>query len=172
MTLDKKMVNGLDVSQQITDFIKLSEGLAISSFNSKEVRVKQQIDHKEISILLDSVDEVISRVDKDNFKFLQVNFECGKKLILTHSLIGFKPTPLDSLDMDKLPKVVTTPDLISVIEVLEEAMNTESCHPVEVEVLRHVFIAVLEGGEAIGFNLAKERTWLDRVTRVKSNASA
>ena len=94
-------------------------------------------------------------IPKDNIDFLQVNFAGGKKLILTNNLIGFKPAPLASLDMERLPKVVTTPDLISVIEALQETMNTQSSHPVEVEVLRHVFSAVLEGGESIGFNLAK-----------------
>ena len=162
----------VSVSRMITDFINVSNGLEIFQSSSKEIRVKQKIDSKEISIFLDSVDEVIPRVDKDNIDFLQVNFAGGKKLILTDNLIGFKPAPLASLDMERLPKVVTTPDLISVIEALQETMNTQSSHPVEVEVLRHVFSAVLEGGESIGFNLAKERTWLDRLTRMKPSASA
>ena len=66
--------------------------------------------------------------------------------------------------MSKLPKVVTTPDLISVVEAIEDNLNSESAHPIELDILRKVFDSVVSGGEAIGFDLAKARDWLHRLS--------
>ena len=157
---------------QITDFVESSTGLEFSTSQATDIRVKQKIDGKSLSIIIKFVDRIISRVDSEGLDFLQVNFEDGQKLLLTQTLVGFKPIPLTGLDMSKLPKVVTTPDLISVIEAIEETMNATGSHPIEVEVLRRVFSAVLKGGEAIGFDLTRERAWLDRITPVKTSTSA
>jgi len=89
-----------------------------------------------------------------------VNFINGKKLLLTEKLIGFKPATTLNLDMTKLPKVVTTPDLISVVEAIEESFSDENSHPEEVKVLEKVYDAVLRGAEDIGFSLPNERTWI------------
>ena len=160
------------VFTQITEFIGLSKGLDFYSSHKGEIRVKQKTDYKELPILLNSVTEVLPRVDHEDIDFLQVNFENGKKLLLTQNLIGFKPIPLIGLDMERLPKVVTTPDLISVVEAIEEAMNSKDFHPIEIEVLKDVFSSVLEGGEAIGFDLTKERAWLNRLTLIRANTPA
>ena len=160
------------VSAQIIEFINSTKGLDFCSLGKEEIRIKQKVDNRELPIILNSVEEVMKRIDQENFNFLQVNFESGKKLLLTQNLVGFKPVPLIGLDMDRLPKVVTTPDLISVVEAIEEAMSAKDSYPIEVEVLRDVFSSVLEGGEAIGFNLAKERAWLNRLTFVKVNTPA
>ena len=138
------------VASQIADFVESSTGLEFSSpKRNSDIRVKQKIDGKCSLLRWILLRESFPRMDSEGIDFLQVNFEDGRKLLLTQTLIGFKPIPLTGLDMDRLPKVVTTPDLISVVEAIEEAMNTKSSHPVEVEVLRCVFSAVLEGGEPL-----------------------
>ena len=158
--------------RQITDFVDLAKGLDFCLSQTSEIRVRQKIDLKELAFSLDSVEEVLSRVDQEDLEFLQVNFRDDKKLLLTQSLIGFKPIPLIGLDMERLPKVVTTPDLISVVEAIEETMNSKDSHPIEVEVLKDVFSSVLEGGEAVGFDLTKERAWLNRLTPVRASTPA
>jgi hypothetical protein len=40
------------------------------------------------------------------------------------------------------------------------------------DILRRVFGSVLEGGEAIGFDLSSERIWLTRISHVNSKHSA
>ena len=68
------------------------------------------------------------------------------------------------MDIDRLPKVVTTPDLISFIDILENSL----CSGVQVmaediEDVRQYFDSVLMGAEAIGFNLMCERMWIERL---------
>jgi hypothetical protein len=72
-------------------------------------------------------------------------------------LIGFKTIPLHGFDVHKLPKVVTTSDLISVFEAAEEALSTGRGE--EVDVLRQVFNSILMGGETVGFDLKNEKSW-------------
>ncbi len=164
---------------KIADFIESSAGLEVSASKGQnistsqmeDIKVKQKVDGKVLSLTTTFIEEIISRVDTDGLHFLQVNFQDGRKLLLTQNLIGFKPSTLMGLDMKRLPKVVTTPDLISVLEAIEEAMDMES-HPLEVEVLKRVFSSVLEGGEAIGFDLTQERAWLDRIATIRNSTPA
>jgi hypothetical protein len=100
-----------------------------------------------------------------------VNFQSGKKILLTQNLIGFKPAPSRGLDLSKLPKVVTTPDLLSVVEAIEETLSTAPAQPEELEVLRKVFDSVLKGAEAVGFDTTSERVWMQSLNR-NSKASA
>jgi len=79
--------------------------------------------------------------------FLQVNFLSGKKILLTENLIGFKPVPSRGLDLSKLPKVVTTPDLLSVVEAIEDSISFAVAND-ELDVLKRVFDSVLRGAEA------------------------
>lgn len=155
---------------QICDFVAKSSGLR-SRVNADELRILQCTDGKEIGFSSDELEDVIPRVDADGHAFLQINFLSGKKILLTQNLIGFKPAPSRGLDLSKLPKVVTTPDLLSVVEAIEDSVSALPSQPEELEVLKKVFDSVLRGAEAVGFDTTSERIWLQGLNR-NNQASA
>lgn len=154
----------------ISKFAEESPGLVAKPKEDGVIKIFQKADGKSLEILGDEIEEVISRLDSDGQGFLQINFLNGQKILLTQRLVGFKPAPSPGLDMSKLPKVVTTPDLISVVEAIEDNLNSENSHPIELEILRKVFDSVINGGEAIGFDLGKEREWLHRLSNGVASA--
>lgn len=156
---------------QIQDFVAKSSGLRSRTPESDRLQIQQSADGKTIAFALKDLDEVIQRVDADGAVFLQVNFQSGKKILLTQNLIGFKPAPSRGLDLGKLPKVVTTPDLLSVVEAIEDSMTATPSQPEELEVLKKVFDSVLRGAEAVGFDTTPERLWLQGLGR-QTKASA
>lgn len=149
---------------QICDFVGKSSGLA-SKLEDVILEIFQRADGKTMAFDVSELDEVIPRVDADGKDFLQINFLNGKKILLTDNLIGFKPLPSIGLDMSKLPKVVTTPDLISVVDAIEDSMLTGTGATEEVDILKKVFDSVLRGAEAVGFDLTPERVWLHNLGR-------
>lgn len=159
--------------QQIREFVAKSAGLRSRPFEAEDVNVQihQAADGKTISFETKEIEEVISRIDSDGQGFLQVNFNSGKKILLTQNLIGFKPAPARGLDLSKLPKVVTTPDLLSVVEAIEDSISASSQQPDELDVLKKVFDSVLRGAEAVGFDITPERLWMQGLTR-QTKASA
>ena len=149
--------------QSIILFVSKSQGLSFLESGANELTICQNVDGKYLTINTNTITEVLSRKDSKQDSFLQVNFSDGKKVILTHSLIGFKPAIYSDLDMKRLPKVVTTPDLISFIEVLEDSLHDTEVSMDEIEDVRQYFESVLMGAEAIGFNLICERIWIARL---------
>jgi hypothetical protein len=156
--------------RKICDYVEQSAGLKSWCVGEK-IQILQKTDGKSLSFAEKEVEEVIPRLDSDGQPFLQVNFLTGKKILLTDKFIGFKPVQSSGLDMERLPKVVTTPDLISVVEAIEDSM-AGSTSADEVDVLRRVFDAVIKGGENVGFDLTSERLWLQRITKSSVKASA
>jgi hypothetical protein len=156
---------------QIHDFVAKSSGLRSRLSETDFIHISQSTDGKAIAFKVADLEEVIHRVDSDGQVFLQVNFLNGRKILLTQNLIGFKPVPSRGLDLTKLPKVVTTPDLISVVEAIEDSMGSPPGGPDEVEVLKKVFDSVLRGAEAVGFDTTPERIWMQGLSR-KNKASA
>jgi len=158
---------------QINDFVAKSAGLKSRVEDAKLIRIRQNTDGKAIAFNIADLEEVIPRIDADGHVFLQVNFLSGKKILLTENLIGFKPVPSRGLDLSKLPKVVTTPDLLSVVEAIEDSMGTPPAPSQndELDLLKRVFDSVLRGAEAVGFDITPERLWLQSLGR-NSKASA
>lgn len=159
-----------DQLSQISDFVAKSTGLR-SRQQETALEILQCTDGKAINFPIADLEEVISRIDSDGQVFLQVNFTSGKKILLTQNLIGFKPAPSRGLDLTKLPKVVTTPDLLSVVEAIEDSLSTTPSQQEEIDVLKKVFDSVLRGAEAVGFDTTSERVWMQSLTR-NSKASA
>lgn len=157
--------------RKIAEFISRTSGLK-SWFLGDKIQITQTTDGKTLAFADVDVDEVIPRLDSDGHPFLQVNFCTGKKILLTSNFIGFKPAICAGLDMERLPKVVTTPDLISVVEAIEDSMTAGSGNNEEVDVLRRVFDSVLRGAESVGFDLTSERLWLQRISKSNLKASA
>lgn len=157
--------------RKISEFVSRTAGLKSWLLGDK-IQITQKTDGKALSFDNNEVDEVIPRLDSDGHPFLQVNFNTGKKILLTTNFIGFKPAICAGLDMERLPKVVTTPDLISVVEAIEDSMTTAEKNNEEVDVLRRVFDSVLRGAESVGFDLTSERMWLQRISKSSLKASA
>jgi hypothetical protein len=155
----------------IREFVNKCSGLKSRVSDEHAIQILQNTDGKTISFEIADLEEVIPRVDGEGHAFLQVNFLNGKKILLTQNLIGFKPAPSTGLDLNKLPKVVTTPDLLSVVEAIEDSLNTAAENE-EVAVLRRVFDSVLRGAEAVGFDLTAERLWMQRLGQNTNKASA
>jgi hypothetical protein len=131
------------------------------------VQIVQKVDEKKLNFLTSELSDVLTREDKEGKTFIQVNFKTGRKILLTDSLVGFKPEARTGLDLNRLPRVVTTPDLLSVFEAIEEIMNSDVPNDQELEVLREVYFSILTGGEAVGFDLQQEKVWLSRLMTAK-----
>ncbi|MNJ92469.1 hypothetical protein D3C87_101410 [compost metagenome] len=156
----------------ILNFVDSSKGLRAMISESGRVQIRQDLDGKVFSFSTSDVSEVLHRADSDGKSFIQVNFKTGTKVLLTETLVGFKPTETLGLDMGRIPKVVTTPDLVSVFEAIEESMGADNGLDHEVEILKKVYLAIITGGEKVGFDLATERIWLNRLLASKFKASA
>ncbi|MCM2281620.1 MAG: hypothetical protein NDI61_07215 [Bdellovibrionaceae bacterium] len=163
MESSQKRATQLELLTHIREFVARSGGLRESESAVGTISIFQTVDGKGIAVAASDLDDVLSRVDADGHDFIQVNYRTGQKLLMTDTLIGFKPTQSPGLDMTKLPKVVTTPDIVSIFEAIQEALHGGDSHDDEVAMLRKVYDAVLTGGEAVGFDLARERAWLRRI---------
>ena len=158
-----------ELFDSIVDFVSDADGLKIDWASDLELAIQQTTDGKTIPLKVAELQDVLVREDSTGSSFIQVNFLSGAKILITDTLIGFKPHPTVGLDLRKLPKVVTTPDLLSVFEATEEAISAEAERS-EVETLKKVFQAILIGGEAIGFELDQEREWFNRLTSFVASA--
>lgn len=155
----------------VLEYVGDSQGLGISVEDGLVV-LSQVIDKKEFKFTQGSLAEVLRRFDSDGKPFLQLNFSSGNRVLLTDSLVGFKPTEIPGLDMSRLPRVVTTPDLKIVFEAVEEALGNEGVLDHEVEVLKKVYLSILSGAEEAGFRLDLERVWMNRLIASRFRASA
>ncbi len=144
-----------------------AQGLELN-LETDAFEITQTVDRKGIRFYFTQLDDVLVRDDTSDKPFLQLNFTNGDKVLITDELIGFKPYPIQGFDINKLPKVVTTSDLVSVFEAAEEAHT--SGRPDEVVVLRQVFQSILLGGEQVGFNLKNEKNWFAQL--ISKSASA
>lgn len=156
----------------ILNFVDSSKGLHAKINESGRVQIRQDLDGKLFTFSSQDLGEVLHRADSEGKPFIQVNFKNGSKVLLTETLVGFKPIETLGLDMGRIPKVVTTPDLVSVYEAIEESMGADNGLDTEVEILKKVYMAIIAGGEKVGFDLGTERKWLNRLLASKFRASA
>lgn len=147
----------------IINFLDLNKNLTYS-LSGAILRVEQAEDRKQISFALDSVEKVLQRVDVDGTEFIQINFKNMSKILITKSLIGFKPCEIVGFDAAKIPKVVTTVDLKSIALAIEELYEgEESYHSLtEIEVLKKVYQSILQGADSVGFDMKPEKEWFFR----------
>ncbi len=158
--------------EEVLRFVETSAGLSFDSLREGLVNISQSVDGKTFKFNSSELEEVLNRVDSDGKEFIQINFANGNKVLFTDSLVGFKPTETFGLDMAKIPKVVTTPDLMSVFEAIEESMSSDIQNEHELEILKKVYQSILQGGELAGFDLKFERNWLSRLLASRIKASA
>lgn len=139
-------------------------------WNNGDLRITQKIDSKSIVIPPTAVGEVLERQDTDGKNFLQINFSSQVKILITETLIGFKPAEIPTLDMNKIPKVVTTPDLVSVQQALQDCLYYDQFE--DLEVLKKVYLAILSGAVKSGFPMEDESTWIQSFSSHQIKAAA
>ena len=158
-----KKKNEKPLAEAIVDYVKTTKGLKLSFGKEDEFTIHQHIDGKFLTFKSNDVEEVLHRKDSKGDHFIQINFYGDKKIILTSKFIGFKPFPLPDLDMKKFPKVVTTPDLLNFIEIIEDSMYEADVSSVEIKEIKGYFEAVMLGAEKVGFELLSERACIERL---------
>ncbi len=157
--------------EEILRFIGGSSGLRVVS-GSSFLEITQLSDKRKLHVALAELELVMWREDQDGRPFLQLNMSGNKKILLTDQLVGFKPKPTTGLDLKKLPRVVTTPDLVSVLEAIEEALSSPELFNPEAEMLKKAYYAIVVGAENVGFKMESERDWIIRLmASVKQRAS-
>ncbi len=150
--------------EKIFNYVDATESLKfVESELADYFIIEQKVDSRRITVNKFDVEDVLTRTDEDGQEFLQVNFVSGKKILLTKKLVGFRPLTMFGLDMDKLPKVVTTPDIMNIFDAIQESLCHEDNSDEELEVLRKVYDSVVCGGESVGFNLEQERALFSRI---------
>ena len=122
-----KKFNNEATSQHINDVINYLETNTkfIFKFTEEKLDLTQKEDMKKIVIDFEQIEKVLTRQDVDDSKSLQVNFTNGTKILITKSLVGFKPNQLVGFDLTKIPRVVTTIDLQSVSKAIEDLFDSE-----------------------------------------------
>jgi len=154
------MENNKPFIEQIADFIEAESALTLNSVTNAGLTLTQNIDGKSLEILTSGVDEVLTREDSTGKPFLQVNFIEGTKILITNSLVGFKPALFEGVDHERIPNVVTTPDLLSIVEALSDFDFEEDYE--EYRALRRMYYSILHGAEAVGFEIENERLWVSQ----------
>ena len=148
----------------IEDFLLNNKKLSLIKQEKEEkITVFQSYDKKRLSFYESDIEKVLERTDYNGESFLQVNFRNGKKLLLTDKFIGFSPAVCSEIDMEKLPKVVTTVDLLSVIEAIENSLYGTDQYQESLYDVKLFFEAIASGAESIGFNLTGERLWVENM---------
>ena len=163
-------------SQQINDVFDFLENQSQFSFKFDEeiLELTQTEDSKKIHISLNAVEKVLVRQDVDGSRFLQINLSSGFKILITKTLVGFKPNELIGFDLSRIPRVVTTIDLLSVAKAIEDLFESEetSESQAEIEVLKKVYQSILFGAESVGFKMQAEKKWLTSILLNHSAAVA
>ena len=158
--------------RKLERFVTHAEGLVWSlEKNEGQIIIFQTVDHKAIRFCVQTIEEVLERQDRDAM-FLQVNFTDGKKILVTDGLIGFKPLALEDFDMDRLPKVVTTSDLISVLEAIEELELNPQTLVEDQRALKKIYSSIVGGAENVGFEMTAEKAWLQHFSKFPRRAVA
>ena len=136
--------------------------LIIQPKNNKII-LKQNHDKKTLCFYESDIEKVLERTDHNGESFLQVNFKSNKKILLTDKFVGFSPSVCSGIEIKKLPKVVTTADLLSVIEAMESSLYGTDQYQESLHDVRLFFEAIASGAESIGFNLTGERLWVEKL---------
>lgn len=149
---------------EVANFLE-SRSQFVFSFSEETLELTQKEDAKKMVIDFKRVEKVLDRQDVDGSRFIQINFSQGTKILITNSLVGFKPTELVGFDLSRIPRVVTTIDLKSVSKAIEDLFDSEESSETrtEIEVLKKVYQSILLGAENIGFKMQAEKQWFSSV---------
>lgn len=151
----------------IACFVGGSSGLSLVRLAGCSLRIIQNLDGKSITVRASQLESILHRSDVAGEDFIQVNFVTGAKILLTQKLIGYKPLKSQGLDGSRLPRVVTTPDVLNVLEAIYEALGSSGASSHEVSILKKIFESVIAGAELVGFDMKQERAWVSRIPQFR-----
>ena len=155
----------------IQDFLSHAKKLSlIKQGEDEKITLFQSHDKKTLSFYESDIEKILKRKDYNGETFLQLNFKSGKKILLTDEFVGFSPAACSGIDPKKLPKVVTTVDLLSVIEALESSLYGTDRYQESLDDVKLFFEAIASGAESIGFSLTGERLWVEKLFPKKQTA--
>lgn len=154
-----------DIRSLVQSFLSKSKKLSLIEAQKSEsdFSIVQNYDKKRLSISPKNIEKVLEREDQKGDLFLQINFKNGKKVILTEEFIGFAPAACVGLFAKKLPKVVTTADLLNVIDAIEGSVYGSEQYQESLADVKLFFEAIAGGAESIGFDLTGERLWVEKI---------
>lgn len=163
-------------SQYINEVINFLDSQTQFTYKyiDQNLELTQKEDSKKILINFSLVEKVLDRQDVDGSRFIQVNFNQGLKILITKSLVGFKPNDLVGFDLTRIPRVVTTIDLKSVSKAIEDLFDSEESAETkaEIEILKRVYQSILYGAENIGFKMSSEKKWFMSIVLNRAAAAA
>ena len=154
-----------DIKTIVSAFLSNSKKLSILEDEKEynKITLFQDYDRKKLSFEVEQVQKVLERKDYNGRNFLQVNFKDGKKILLTHEFVGFPPAVGVGIDVYKLPKVVTTADILSVIEAIESSIYGTDQYQESLHEAKMFFESIAAGAESVGFDLTGERLWVEKL---------
>ena len=162
-----KKQNTESTSQNMNEILNFLEKKSQFEFalTNGVLELKQSEDNKKIDIRNEEIEKVLTRQDLDGSQFLQINFSSGGKILITQALIGFKPYEIAGFDASRIPRVVTTVDLLSVSKAIEQFFDADDApdSKAELEILKKVYQSILLGAEKIGFKMTAEKTWFSSI---------
>lgn len=133
----------------LLSFIKKTRGLRVKNQNLTSITIEQKEDKSFLKIFFHQISHISLASETKKEDYIQINFINKTKCILTESLIGFAPIKSLLLDKNSLPEVVSSIDLLNILEAFEANLRNSG----EIEdflFLNQVYHAVLNGGKHIG----------------------
>lgn len=162
-----KKLNEGTTSHHINEIVNYLESQShfVFKYDEKVLELTQKEDFKSLSICFAQIEKVLLRQDVDGSQFLQINFNHNVKILITKTLVGFKPTQNIGFDLTRIPRVVTTVDLVSVAKAIEDLFDSDETveSKTEVEILKKVYQSILYGAEEAGFKMQAEKMWLSSI---------
>ena len=162
--MEPSKIGKKDYISVIVDYIKSTKGLSLQKVDDVCLEIVQKQDLKVLTLKTETIKEVIFRYNKDYNNFLQVNFKNEGKILITDKLIGFPPKKIIDLEGIKLPKVISTLDMLSFFEMTEEYIQSDNCSVIQVVALKKVCDLILESALDVGFNVVADKTWFHQIS--------
>ena len=162
--------------RRLVDFCRKASGYRVLHLSEGALVLEQMIDRRSLRICANWIEDILDRADQDGQLFLQVNFADDRKVLITDRLIGFKPQPRANREgaehaVRRLPRVVTTPDMGSVLVAMNESFD-KSDDRTELATLRVLYDAILRGAALIGFEVTEDRRRLLPYLHAEANESS
>ena len=158
-----------DSKSLICDFLFGSPKMSVleeKNFGNR-ITLFQEHDKRSLSFYEEDLEKILNRRDSKGEEFLQLNFKDEKKIIVTKEFIGFPPAHCVGMSSNQLPKVVTTVDLLNVIDAIESSVYGTEQYQESLRDVRLFFESIASGAEAVGFDLSSERLWVERLAPQK-----
>ena len=136
------------------NYLEKHSELTILKKKSDFIKVKQPDDQMNLTISFSEIDSTYVQIDSLGKKYLQINLNDGGRLLLTQRVIGFEAKKDSRLRSGFLPDVVTTLDLLNIMEAFESSLRDGHQSEEEQYLLNKAFRAIAKGATRIGFNVS------------------